>query len=70
MARHGTGKPIGWVPVDRMTTPFPEEVAAVSAEMADQVDALHSTGTASDSRTTSWPSDSCLASSLLALTMS
>jgi hypothetical protein len=54
------------IEVDRMAPSFTKELAAVGREVTNQVDALHSTGTASGSRRTSCPSDSCLASSRLA----
>jgi hypothetical protein len=70
MARHGARSAIRWVPVDRVTTAFPKELAPVAREVPKKLVALHSTGMASGSRRTSWPSASRRANSRLALTMS
>lgn len=61
---------VGGVPEDRVPPTLPKELTSIAGEMADEIATLHSTGTANDSRTTWWPSDSCLASSRLAWTMS
>src|ERR1051326_8599309 len=69
VSRDGSGQAVGWVPVDRVAPAFPEEFAMVGCQMTDQVGALQSTETASDSRTTLWPADSRLAKSRFAARM-
>jgi len=52
VTRHGARLPVGWVPVDGVAAPLSEELAAVAFEVADKVRSLHSTGTATASRST------------------
>jgi hypothetical protein len=49
-----------------MPATLAKKLTPMSDEMADEIGPLHSTGTASGSRTTWWPSDSRLASSRFA----
>jgi len=70
MTGHGSSLAVGRVPVDGVSTAFAKELTPVAGEVTDQLDTLHSTETASASRTTSWPSASRRASSRLACTMS
>ena len=52
MPRNRAGLTVRRIPVDGMTTTFSKELAAMFVKMTKKVDALHSTGTANDSRTT------------------
>ena len=61
---------VGGVPEDRVPPALAKELTSMSGEMPEELATFHSTGTANDSRTTWWPSESCLASSRLAWTMS
>ena len=70
VARQRACLPVGGIPEDGVPASFTKNLAAVCGEVANEIDTLHSTGTARGSRTTSWPSASRLASSRLACTMS
>ena len=52
MTGHSARLSVDWVPVDGVAAPLSEELAPVLTEMADKVRTLHSTGTATASRST------------------
>lgn len=66
VAWNGARFAVGGIPEDGMPAALAKERTPISGEVTDEASPLHSTGTASGSRSTWWPSDSCLASSRLA----